>query len=116
MTNASAPRTALLEFRAVDTYYGDLHVLKSVDYRIAPGEIVCLLGGNASGKSTTMKAIMGSVVPRRGDILFEGRSLRGVSTAERVRRGIAPVLEARRLFARMTVRENLEMGAYTRPR
>ncbi len=104
----------MLEFRSVDTYYGDLHVLKSVDYRIAQGEIVCLLGGNASGKSTTMKAIMGAVVPTRGDILFEGRSLRGVGTAERVRRGIAPVLEARRLFPRMTVYENLEMGAYTR--
>jgi branched-chain amino acid transport system ATP-binding protein len=104
----------LLEFRAVDTHYGDLHVLKGVDYRIEAGEIVCLLGGNASGKSTTMKAIMGSVVPSRGEILFEGRSLKGVSTAERVRRGIAPVPEARRLFPRMTVYENLEMGAYTR--
>jgi len=106
----------LLEFRAVDTHYGDLHVLKSVDYRIAAGEIVCLLGGNASGKSTTMKAIMGSVEPTSGEILYEGRSLRGVGTAERVRRGIAPVLEARRLFPRMTVYENLEMGAYTRRR
>jgi branched-chain amino acid transport system ATP-binding protein len=106
----------LLEFRAVDTHYGDLHVLKAVDYRIAAGEIVCLLGGNASGKSTTMKAIMGNVVPSRGEILYEGRSLNGVSTAERVRRGIAPVLEARRLFPRMTVYENLEMGAYTRRR
>jgi len=104
----------LLEFRAVDTHYGDLHVLKAVDYRIEAGEIVCLLGGNASGKSTTMKAIMGVVVPARGDVVFEGRSLKGVSVAERVRRGIAPVLEARRLFPRMTVYENLEMGAYTR--
>ena len=111
-----ATATDLLEFRAVDTYYGDLHVLKSVDYRIAAGEIVCLLGGNASGKSTTMKAIMGSVAPTRGEILYEGHSLKGVSTAERVRRGIAPVLEARRLFPRMTVYENLEMGAYTRRR
>ena len=106
----------LLQFRAVDTYYGDLHVLKSVDYRIEAGEIVCLLGGNASGKSTTMKAIMGIVVPARGDILYEGKSLAGVSVAERVRRGIAPVLEARRLFPRMTVYENLEMGAYIRTR
>src|SRR5947209_14116686 len=96
----------LLEFKTVDTHYGDLHVLKSVDYRIATGEIVCLLGGNASGKSTTMKAIMGSVAPSRGEILYEGHSLNGVSTAERVRRGIAPVLEARRLFPRMTVYEN----------
>jgi branched-chain amino acid transport system ATP-binding protein len=106
----------LLEFHQVDTHYGDLHVLKAVDYRIEAGEIVCLLGGNASGKSTTMKAIMGVVRPTRGDIRYEGASLLGVSTAERVRRGIAPVLEARRLFPRMTVYENLEMGAYTRPR
>ena len=106
----------LLQFRAVDTYYGDLHVLKAVDYRIGEGEIVCLLGGNASGKSTTMKAIMGIVVPARGDIVYEGKSLAGISVAERVRRGIAPVLEARRLFPRMTVYENLEMGAYIRSR
>jgi branched-chain amino acid transport system ATP-binding protein len=106
----------LLQFRAVDTYYGDLHVLKSVDYRIEEGEIVCLLGGNASGKSTTMKAIMGIVIPARGDIVYQGQSLAGISVAERVRRGIAPVLEARRLFPRMTVYENLEMGAYIRSR
>ena len=106
----------MLEFKSVDTHYGDLHVLKSVDYRIGQGEIVCLLGGNASGKSTTMKAIMGVVVPTNGEIVFEGKSLTGVSVAERVRRGIAPVLEARRLFPRMTVYENLEMGAYTRAR
>ena len=107
---------ALLEFRGVDTHYGDLHVLKSVDYRIDAGEIVCLLGGNASGKSTTMKAVMGSVRPTSGEILYQGKSLAGVSIAERVRRGIAPVLEARRLFPRMTVYENLEMGSYTRKR
>ena len=106
----------LLEFSAVDTHYGDLHVLKSVDYRIDEGEIVCLLGGNASGKSTTMKTIMGVVIPTAGEVRFDGKSLAGVSVAERVRRGIAPVLEARRLFPRMTVYENLEMGAYTRRR
>src|SRR5205823_8123180 len=110
------PGSPLLEFANVDTHYGDLHVLKAVDYRIEEGEIVCLLGGNASGKSTTMKTIMGVVVPTSGEIRFDGRSLTGVSVAERVRRGIAPVLEARRLFPRMTVYENLEMGAYTRLR
>jgi branched-chain amino acid transport system ATP-binding protein len=110
------PRSPLLEFTGVDTHYGDLHVLKSVDYRIDEGEIVCLLGGNASGKSTTMKTIMGVVVPTAGEVRFDGKSLAGVSVAERVRRGIAPVLEARRLFPRMTVYENLEMGAYVRPR
>src|ERR1700745_852220 len=106
----------MLEFRGVDTHYGDLHVLKSVDYRIERGEVVCLLGGNASGKSTTMKAIMGSVRPTSGALLYKGKSLAGLGPAERVQRGIAPVLEARRLFPRMTVYENLEMGAYTRPR
>ncbi len=106
----------LLEFRDVDTYYGDLHVLKRVNYAIAQGEIVSLLGGNACGKSTTMKTIMGIVRPTRGSVLFDGAEIHRLSTAERVRRGIAPVLEARRLFPRMTVYENLEMGAYTRKR
>jgi branched-chain amino acid transport system ATP-binding protein len=106
----------LLEFKDVDTYYGDLHVLKQVNYTIAKGEIVSLLGGNACGKSTTMKTIMGIVRPTRGTVLFEGKAIERLSTAERVRRGIAPVLEARRLFPRMTVFENLEMGAYTRKR
>jgi branched-chain amino acid transport system ATP-binding protein len=106
----------LLEFRNVDTYYGDLHVLKQVNYTIAQGEIVSLLGGNACGKSTTMKTIMGVVRPTRGEVVFDGQPIHLLSTAERVRRGIAPVLEARRLFPRMTVFENLEMGAYLRKR
>ncbi len=105
----------LLEFRDIDTHYGDLHVLKQVNYAIDKGEIVCLLGGNASGKSTTMKTIMGVVRPTRGNVIFDGEPIERLSTSERVRRGIAPVLEARRLFPRMTVFENLEMGAYLRP-
>jgi branched-chain amino acid transport system ATP-binding protein len=104
----------LLEFRDVDTYYGDLHVLKKVNYTIEKGEIIALLGGNACGKSTTMKTIMGVVRPTRGEVIFDGQSIGNLATAERVRRGIAPVLEARRLFPRMTVYENLEMGAYLR--
>jgi branched-chain amino acid transport system ATP-binding protein len=104
----------MLEFRNVNTHYGDLHVLKQVNYDIAAGEIVCLLGGNACGKSTTMKTIMGVVRPTTGTVLFDGKPIERLSTAERVKRGIAPVLEARRLFPRMTVFENLEMGAYTR--
>ncbi len=106
----------LLEFKDVDTYYGDLHVLKKVNYTIEKGEIIALLGGNACGKSTTMKTIMGVVRPTRGSVIFEGQAIDRMPTAERVRRGIAPVLEARRLFPRMTVFENLEMGAYLRPR
>jgi len=105
-----------LEFRHIDTHYGDLHVLKDVNYEINEGEIIALLGGNACGKSTTMKTIMGVVRPTRGQVIYDGQPIERLPTAERVRRGIAPVLEARRLFPRMTVFENLEMGAYLRKR
>jgi branched-chain amino acid transport system ATP-binding protein len=104
----------MLEFRDIDTYYGELHVLKKVNYQIKRGEIVCLLGGNASGKSTTMKTVLGIVRPKAGTVLFEGAPINTMPTAARVRRGIAAVPEARRLFPRMTVHENLMMGAYTR--
>ena len=114
---SSAPTSdgrLLLEFRDVDTYYGELHVLKRVNYEIRAGEIVCLLGGNASGKSTTMKTVLGIVRPARGTVLYRGEQINALPTSERVRRGIAPVPEARRLFPKMTVFENLEMGAFTR--
>jgi branched-chain amino acid transport system ATP-binding protein len=106
----------LLSFNDVNTHYGDLHVLKDVNYTIGRGEIVSLLGGNACGKSTTMKTIMGIVRPTTGTVLLDGKPIERLSTSDRVRLGIAPVLEARRLFPRMTVYENLEMGAYTRPK
>ncbi len=106
----------ILRFEDVNTYYGDLHVLKNVSYTIGRGEIVSLLGGNACGKSTTMKTIMGVVRPVSGRVLFDGAEIQDLPTSARVRRGIAPVLEARRLYPRMTVYENLEMGAYTRPK
>ena len=104
----------LLEFKDVNTYYGELHVLKDVDYSVGQGEIVCLLGGNACGKSTTMKTILGIVKPKSGAVTYAGARINELPTAERVKRGIAPVPEARRLFPRMTVLENLEMGAFTR--
>jgi branched-chain amino acid transport system ATP-binding protein len=107
-------RRPLLEFKDVDTYYGELHVLKGVNYVVGEGEIVALLGGNASGKSTTMKTIMGIVRPARGSVTYLGETINTLATADRVKRGIAPVPEARRLFPRMTVLENLEMGAFTR--
>jgi branched-chain amino acid transport system ATP-binding protein len=107
-------RKPLLEFRDVNTHYGELHVLKGVDYAVGEGEIVCLLGGNASGKSTTMKTILGLVRPTSGTVIYGGQIINTLPTADRVKRGIAPVPEARRLFPRMTVLENLEMGAYTR--
>lgn len=111
---ADEVRTPLLEFRSVDTYYGRIRILKEVDYRIYPGEIVCLLGGNASGKSTTMKTILGIVKPAKGEVLFDGQVINGLRTAERIKLGIATVPENRRLFPNLTVLENLEMGAYTR--
>ena len=104
----------LLKFNAVDAYYGPHHVLQGVDYEIFPGEIVCLLGGNASGKSTTMKCILGVVRPRRGTITFKGERIDRWETGARVAAGIAPVPEARRVFPDMTVMENLELGAYAR--
>src|SRR5215472_1056639 len=107
-------RRPLLEFKDVDTYYGELHVLKRVNYVVGEGEIVALLGGNASGKSTTMKTIFGIVRPSSGTVSYAGTVINTMPTAERVKRGIAPVPEARRLFPRMTVLENLEMGAFTR--
>ena len=110
------PDAPILEFRHVNTHYGDLHVLKDVNYVINKGEIVSLLGGNACGKSTTMKTIMGVVRPTTGTVLFDGQPIERLSTSARVQRGICPVLEARRLFPSMTVFENLEMGAYTRKR
>ena len=104
----------LLEFRDIHVAYGDKPVLTAVNYAVAEGEIVALLGGNASGKSTTMKTIMGTIRPTSGHVLFDGEPIEHLAPAERVRRGIAPVLEARRLFPRMTILENLQMGAYTR--
>jgi branched-chain amino acid transport system ATP-binding protein len=104
----------LLQFTEVHTYYGHLHVLKGVSYEVREGEIVSLLGGNASGKSTTMKTILGLVRPTAGTVTFRGEAIHALRTAEIVRRGIAPVPEARRIFPRMTVLENLEMGRYSR--
>jgi branched-chain amino acid transport system ATP-binding protein len=104
----------LLELRNVDTYYGAVQVQFGVSLRVEPGEIVCLLGGNASGKSTTMKVILGLVRPRAGQVFFDGLDITGLATPKIIRLGIGSVPEARRIFADMTVRENLLMGAYQR--
>ena len=104
----------ILEMRDVSTHYGPVQVLRSVNLQIFPGEIVCLLGGNASGKSTTMKIILGLVKPRSGELTFDGTSMLGLTTPQIVRRGIGSVPEARRLFADMSVRENILMGAFVR--
>jgi branched-chain amino acid transport system ATP-binding protein len=104
----------VLELRNVSTHYGLVSVLRDVDMEIYPGEMVCLLGGNASGKTTTLKTILGYVVPSEGEVLLEGEVVSGRSTTEIVRRGISMVPENRRLFADMTVSENLDLGAFQR--
>jgi branched-chain amino acid transport system ATP-binding protein len=102
----------LLELDAVDTFYGPIHILQGLTLRVGPGELVCLLGGNASGKSTTLKTILGIVQPRRGAVRFGNEDVTRRSTSYRIQRGMAIVPENRRLFAPMTVLENLQMGAY----
>jgi branched-chain amino acid transport system ATP-binding protein len=104
----------LLALKDVDTYYGEIHILQKVSLEVGEGELVCLLGGNASGKSTTLKTILGIVRPRRGSVELGGEDVTGRPTSYRIARGIAIVPENRRLFAPMTVYENLEMGAYLR--
>ena len=103
---------SLLRLRDVDTYYGEIHILQQLSLEIAKGELVCLLGGNASGKSTTLKTILGLVRPRSGTVELDGEDVTGKTTSYRIARGMAIVPENRRLFAPMTVLENLEMGAY----
>ncbi len=104
----------ILELRDVSTHYGPVQVLRNVNIEIRPGEIVCLLGGNASGKTTTLKTILGYVVPTEGNILLDGERVNGLPTQRLVAKGVSMVPENRRLFKRMSVRENLEMGSYLR--
>jgi branched-chain amino acid transport system ATP-binding protein len=104
----------LLQLEDIDTYYGQIHILQKVSLEVAEGELVCLLGGNASGKSTTLKTILGIVHPRRGKVRFVGEDMVGRTTSYRIGKGMAIVPENRRLFGPMTVQENLEMGAYLR--
>ena len=113
--SGGAPAAApVLEFRGVHTHYGPVHILKDVNISIREGQIVCLLGGNASGKTTTLKTILGMVVPTAGEVVIAGRTVNGWSTADIVKLGVSMVPENRRLFKRMTVRENLEIGSYLR--
>jgi len=105
---------ALLELRDVHTYYGNIHALKGLNLTVEPGEIVTLIGANGAGKSTTLKTISGLLRPRQGEVWFDGDRLNGVSAHEIVARGISQAPEGRRIFPRMSVRENLEMGAFQR--
>ncbi|HEU4942248.1 MAG TPA: ABC transporter ATP-binding protein [Gaiellaceae bacterium] len=105
---------SLLRLRDVDTFYGEIHILQNLSLEVGKGELVCLLGGNASGKSTTLKTILGLVRPRNGSVELDGEDVTGKTTSYRISRGMAIVPENRRLFAPMTVLENLQMGAYLR--
>jgi branched-chain amino acid transport system ATP-binding protein len=107
-------RRPVLELRDVSTHYGLVAVLRNVNVEIFPGEMVCLLGGNASGKTTTLKTILGYVKPTEGDVVLDGEVVTGLPTSEVVSKGISMVPENRRLFANMTVSENLDLGAYQR--
>jgi len=104
--------SAMLKLDGVDTYYGPIHILQKLELEVGSGELVCLLGGNASGKSTTLKTVLGIVKPRSGSVEFDGEDVTGRPTSYRIGKGMAIVPENRRLFAPMSVRENLEMGAY----
>jgi branched-chain amino acid transport system ATP-binding protein len=110
----SATDAPILELRDVHTYYGSIHALKGISLEVRQGEIVTLLGANGAGKSTTLRSINGLNHPRKGSIFFEGRDITSTPPHEIVRRGIAQSPEGRRLFPRMSVVENLEMGAFQR--
>jgi branched-chain amino acid transport system ATP-binding protein len=104
----------MLKLTDIDTYYGPSQVLHSVSLEVNQGEIVCLLGANAAGKTTTMKTIFGIVHPRSGSVTFEGKPIERALANDVVKMGMSLVPEGRRIFSRMSVLENLEMGAYTR--
>src|SRR5690242_1950932 len=114
MSDIASSATPLLELSGINSFYGQAQVHFDLSIEVLRGHIVCLLGGNASGKSTTMKIILGLLRPRSGEVTFDGSSMLGLTTPQIVRRGIASVPEARRLFADMSVRENILMGAFVR--
>ena len=107
-------KKTVLKFEHVDAYYGNIQVLYDINLEIHQGEIVCLLGGNASGKSTTLKTILGVCKIKKGTIQLKGERIDGKPTRQIISKGVAIVPENRRIFPRMTVAENLELGAYLR--
>ena len=104
----------MLEVRDLHVYYGEIHALKGVSFSVAEGEIVTLLGNNGAGKTTTLRALSGLLAPRTGDVRLDQTSLLSIAPHDIVQKGITHVPEGRRIFNRLTVTENLEMGAYTR--
>ncbi|OFZ69101.1 MAG: ABC transporter ATP-binding protein [Betaproteobacteria bacterium RBG_16_56_24] len=104
----------LLEIRALQVSYGGIHAVKGIDLHIAPGELVALIGSNGAGKTTTLKTLAGLLHPSKGHIQYDGKNLHNIAAHQRVSMGIALVPEGRGVFARLTVQENLQMGAYSR--
>ncbi|WUJ17656.1 ABC transporter ATP-binding protein [Streptomyces sp. NBC_00390] len=102
----------LLELKGMRVFYGAIEALKGIDLTVKKGEIVALLGGNGAGKTTTLRTISGMLQPRHGEVLLRGERIDGIKSHELVQFGVGHVPEGRRVFATMTVRENLEMGAY----
>jgi branched-chain amino acid transport system ATP-binding protein len=115
---AAAPKQsgALLEVRDLHVFYGNIEAIKGVSLEIHEGEIVTLIGANGAGKTTTLNAISGLLRPRTGSITYQGKALAGVPAYEVVTRGLSQAPEGRKIFPRMSIRENLEMGAFSRPR
>jgi branched-chain amino acid transport system ATP-binding protein len=107
-------QTPILEFKNVDTFYGNIQVLYDINLKVYKGELVCLLGGNASGKSTTLKTVLGVCKVKNGSVKLKGERIDGMPTKKIISAGVAIVPENRRIFPRMTVLENLELGAYLR--
>ncbi len=104
----------MLEARGLEVSYGQIKAVKGIDIEVQQGELVCLIGANGAGKTTTLKSLAGTLAPSAGDIRFEGESIAGRPAHELVRRGIALVPEGRGIFGRLTVEENLRLGAYAR--
>ncbi|WP_027480708.1 ABC transporter ATP-binding protein [Deinococcus pimensis] len=103
---------SLLEVKGVQSYYGHIHALKGVDLTVGEGEVVALIGGNGAGKTTTLRTISGMLRPKQGDVTYAGRSIVGMAAHDIMSLGISHVPEGRRIFPQLTVRENLDIGAY----